>query len=123
MTATPATPLAPEVYRKTSTQTVPVSVSFQGLLDDGTVPSGGTAEKITSIVSVTSTPAGLTLAGDTVSTTILKINGVEVPIGQAIQFTAAAGTDLTDYVITALVSTDGGHVNLPGWCTLQVRDS
>jgi hypothetical protein len=122
MTADPATPLCPQVYRKASDQTVLCTISFAFCLDDGSVPAGGSAEQITGSPAVTDATGDLTIDSIVISSTVLRVNGELVPSGQAIQFTVAGGTDDTAYKIIAKVTTDASKINLPAWCTLQVHD-
>ena len=74
-------------------------VSFDGQLDAG--------EVISSITSVTATPAGLTFANEAVSSTVLTINSKSVAIGRAILFNVSGfALASSPYTCTMVVVTD-----------------
>jgi len=79
-----------------------VAVSFSSLLDTG--------EALTGTPTVTAT--GLTISGEIVNIDVIDIEGVSVPIGEAVQFTVSGGVDATQYTISIVVSSDAGQTFL-----------
>lgn len=92
-----------DVRRKEAGETVNVLVDFTAVLDqDDTIN-----ELISSITSVTVSPAGPTITNSAVTPKPRKINGVQVAAGKAISFTVAGGTNGTTYTLTCTVVTNG----------------
>ena len=91
---------APQIHEKKVSAARNIAVSFSGKLDVGELLTG-----TPTIVEVTTTD--LTLSDKVVSTAILTINGVSVPINEAVQFhVEAGGTAGTQYKILITVGTD-----------------
>lgn len=80
---------ANQVHLKAVSEVRNVAVSFANMLDDG--------ELLTGTPTITCT--GLTFSNQAVNTAALTIDGVEVAIGQAVQFKVVGGTALTQYTI------------------------
>ena len=94
---------APQIGEKTISEVRNVAVSFSGLLDTGEVLTG-TPTVI--VASPAESPQNLTIASPVVNTAIIVVNGVSVPIGEAIQFSVSGGLVNTDYVIQISCDTD-----------------
>ena len=93
---------APQLHVKTTGETRTITVSFRDVLDSGELLTG-----TPTVVEVTT--SDLTLASKAVNTVAVPVSDVfpeEVAIGQAVQFTAAAGTAGSAYVIRVTVGTD-----------------
>jgi len=60
--------------------------------------SGEVISTITSVVA-----AGLTIAGEAVTTTAVEVDGKTIPIGQAITFTVSGGVADTKYTVVATI--------------------
>jgi hypothetical protein len=90
---------APQTQSKTASGVRNVAVSLAALLDVGELLTG------TPTVAEVTTSA-LTITNAVVSTTELTINGVAVPIGEAVQFQVAGGVANTLYKIKITVLTD-----------------
>ena len=80
---------APQRQEKTVSEVRNIAVSFSGKLDDGELLTG-TPNLAISSPSVS--PEDMTLSNPIVNTSILTINGVSVPIGEAVQFKVTGGT-------------------------------
>ena len=91
--------VADQRHCKSPGETKAVSVDVQDMLESGELATG-----TPTIVEVST--SDLTLANKVVSTGALTINGRTAAIGQAIQFTAAAGTANTSYRIRTTFTTD-----------------
>ena len=80
------------------------SIDFRGKLDSGEVLTG-----TPTVTEVTTTD--LVISNPQVSTGILTINGVDVPIGEAIQFNVdyAGGTATKKYTVKIVCDTDAGQ--------------
>ena len=76
-----------------------VSISFAGLLDSGELLSG-----TPTIVEVTTTD--LTLTNKVISTAILTINDISVPVAEAVQFSVSGGTAGKTYKIRISCATN-----------------
>jgi len=88
-----------EVPTKTVGEILNSAVSFSGKLYAG--------EKLTgtpTVVEVTTTD--LTLSSKVVSIAILIVSGVDVPIGEAVQFSVSGGVAGTLYTVNISVGTD-----------------
>lgn len=94
--------LAPQRHTKTAGEVRNLSIDMQGLLDEGELLTG-----TPTIVEVTTTH--LTITNKAVSSEALMINGIECPIGQAMQCTIAGGTAGHTYSIRFTVGTDAGQ--------------
>ncbi len=109
-----------DVRTKEAGETVNVLVSFVDLLDKDT----SIDETISSITSVAG--GGLTIASATVTTAVRKYNdgsnSHSIPAGKGITFTAAGGSNATDYTITCTVVTSGGQTRVRK-LTMEVRSS
>lgn len=88
------------------------SVSFAGKLDQG--------ELLTGTPTLAVSPSGLTVSSPAVSTTALTVNGRQVAIGRAVQFTVTGGTAGVEYTVTVTVSTTNGQT-LKGRCLIAVE--
>lgn len=77
------------------------AVSFVGQLDQG--------ETLTGTPTVVASPGTLTVAAPRVNTTALTLNGRQVAIGKAVQFTASGGTAGVEYTVTVTVETSNGQ--------------
>ena len=89
----------PEVQFKRVGEIRNVAVDMRGKLDSGELLSGAPTidEEVTS---------DLTFANASVNTAVLRINGRNVPVGQAVQFRVSGGVAGTKYSIRVTVSTD-----------------
>ena len=93
------THLAIEVPEKTVSEVLNAAVNFSGKLSSG--------EKLTGtpvVVEVTTTD--LTLGSKVVSTAIVEISGIDVPIGEAVQFSVSGGVAGTTYTVNVSCTTD-----------------
>jgi hypothetical protein len=88
----------PHRQTKTVSEVRNVAVDFRGKLDDGELLTGAPT-----IAEVTTT--NLTFANQAVNTSAIKIRGVSVAIGQAVQFKVSGGTADTTYTIRITVGT------------------
>lgn len=104
---------SPVTHYKEAGETRNVLVSFADVLDK----DHSVNETISSITSVAAT--GLTIASTAITTVPRMINGVEVPAGKAISFTAAGGSNSTTYQIKCIVVTSGSQT-LVRYCPLSV---
>lgn len=81
-----------------------------------------TGETLSSVVSVTAVPAGLTINSLAVNAAAFDDDeGGTVAVGNGARFRAAAGTAGVDYALTVTVTTSAGNTRVVV-CTLQVRD-
>lgn len=80
---------APEIQEKTVSEVRNVAVSFSGKLDSGELLTG---TPVLSVIDPSVSPEDITLSNPIVNTAILTINGVSVPIGEAVQFKVTGGT-------------------------------
>lgn len=103
-----------EARVKHSSETRNVGVSLSGCLESG--------ETITGTPTVTAAPSGLTISGQSVNAAIVEIEGVNVPIGEAVLFAVAGGTDATKYTITVTAVTSEGQT-IVRKCVLRVCDN
>jgi len=88
------TSTAPQIQEMSASEVRHVAVDFSGKLDTGETLTG-----TPTVVEVTTTE--LTITNKAVSTGVLSINGVSVPIGEAIQFTVdAASSGFYEILIT-----------------------
>jgi len=90
---------APKVRTKTVSEVRNVAVSFSGKLDSGELLTG------TPVVTELTTSA-LTFSNEVVSTAILSIDDIDVPIGEAVQFKVTGGLAGIDYTIQISSGTD-----------------
>ena len=109
------THLAIEVPDKTVSEVLNAAVNFSGKLDAG--------EKLTGtpvVVEVSSTD--LSLGSKAVSVAIINISGVDVPIGEAVQFSVSGGVADTKYEINVSCTTDSSPAQtLHGKITFNVE--
>lgn len=93
---------APQIQTKKVSEVRNVAVSFSGKLDDGELLTG------TPVVTDANSPspAELTFSNEAVNTSAKTINGISVPIGEAVQFKVAGGTAGKTYNINIVVTTD-----------------
>lgn len=94
-----STATANQVQCKTASEVRNVAVSFSGKLDSGELLTG-----TPTVVEVTT--SALTLDNKVVSTAILTINSVSVPVGEAVQFRVSGGTAGATYQIRINCDTD-----------------
>lgn len=87
---------------KTASEVRNVAVSFSGKLDDGELLTG--TPTVTEVSP--SSPQALSFSNIAVNTAALTINGVTVPIGEAVQFSLSGGVANTAYTIKIAVGTD-----------------
>ena len=109
--------IAPEIHEMVTTETRIVSVSFTNKLNSGELLTGTptVAEE---------TSSDLVITNKAVNTAIVSINGIDVPIGQAVQFLvdAAAATANELYNVDILCSTDASPAQvLNGEIRIRVR--
>lgn len=109
---------APQRNDKTVSEVRNTAVSFSGKLDDG--------ELLTGIPIVTEvnalSPPDLTFTNIAVSTTVLAINDLSVPVGEAVQFSVSGGTANRVYKIQIMCDTDATPLQtLYGTITLRVK--
>ena len=88
---------APQINHKTVSEVRNDAVSFAGKLDVGELLTG-----TPTIPAVTD----LTFSNKVVSTAALTINGVSVPIGEAVQFKVSGGVAGKRYTIQISCATD-----------------
>ena len=106
---------APKIRTKTVSEVRNAAVSFSGKLDSGELLTG------TPIVTELTTP-DLTFTNIAVSSTILTIDGLSVPAGEAVQFKVSGGVESTNYIIKISCGTDSIPVQtLNGRITLYVE--
>jgi len=105
------TSTAPQIQEMSASEVRHVAVDFSGKLDTGETLTGTPA-----VVEVTTT--ALTITNKAVSTGVLSINSVSVPIGEAIQFTVDAATTGT-YQIRITCGTSESQT-VDGLITLSV---
>jgi|DEB0MinimDraft_3_1074331.scaffolds.fasta_scaffold14301_2 hypothetical protein len=101
---------AQEVHCKADTATDIISLDLTATLD--------TAETVTGTPTVS--VIGLTLGSAAFNTSAVTINGAEVAIGKAIQFSCSGGTAGQYYTITVTYSTTESRSGLEALLTLQV---
>jgi len=104
-----------EVPTKVTGEVLNAAVSFSNRLSNG--------EKLSGIPTITEdSTSDLTLSDKVVSTTILNISGIDVPIGEAVQFKVIGGLADTLYTIHIHVDTDSTPVQtLFGKATFNVE--
>ena len=90
---------APQRHTKCVSEKINVAVDCSGILDVGELLTG------TPIVEEVGTN-DLTLDDKALNTAVLTVNGEGVAVGQAVQFSVAAGVADTDYIIRITVATD-----------------
>ena len=78
------------------------AVSFSGKLDSGEILTGTP----TVIDDAAPSPEVLTIGNVVINTSILTINDVSVPIGEAVQFSASGFVSGDDYKFKISVATD-----------------
>lgn len=86
---------------KHSGETRNVGVSLSGCLDSG--------ETLTGTPTVVDGASVLTLSGKLVTTATMVIDGVTVPIAEAVTFRVAGGVAGTDYTITITCGTSASQ--------------
>lgn len=91
---------APQLGQKYIKETRRVAVSFAGLLDAGETLSGNP--------TITSLPAGITIAGEQLNGAAVTINGRSVAANEAVLFLASAGA-VEFYKLSVTVSTTNGQ--------------
>lgn len=106
---------APQRHVMLVGETRNVAIDCRGELDG--------SEELTGTPIITPSPAsGLTLSNKAVSVAELEINGVPVPIGQALQFRAVAVTEGT-YTVTLECTTDSTPAQtIKGDIIIRVKD-
>lgn len=112
---------APQHETKSVSEYRNVSVSFSGKLDSGELLTG-TPTVVVASPSVS--PEDLILSSKIVNTSELAINGVTVPIGEAVQFHVTGGSVANSpYTIRIMCSTDATpSQNLIGNIILHIED-
>lgn len=81
----------------------------------------GLYETLVGTPTVTGYPSGLTITNAQVNTQVVEVNGLDVPVGNAVLFTVTGGTSCTDYIITVTVTTNSSPAQtLIGKVRLQV---
>lgn len=78
-----------------------VTLSFDNTLESG--------ETVSAVSSVTSSPVGMTIAGEAVTTGSVEVNGKTVATGRAITFTVSGGSDGEEFRAVATVTTSGSQ--------------
>lgn len=109
--------IAPQLHEVGIAETRAIAVDFQGKLEQNSP-----LEKLSGTPTVTEvTTTDLTLASKAISTGILSINGVDVPIAMAVQFTvdASGGTVGKEYTIKIVCGTDGSQT-VSGYVKVKV---
>lgn len=93
---------APQINEKTVSEDRNCSISFAGKLDSGELLTG------TPVITDCGAPSPevLTFSNEAVNTAELTINGVTVPIGEAVQFKVIGGVANAKYTIKAQCGTD-----------------
>ena len=83
---------APQRHTKTETEERNIALDLRGKLDAGELLTGTpTVEEVDT--------ADLTLSSKTRNTSIITVNGLQVPISQGVQFFCTGGTAGTTYTI------------------------
>lgn len=92
---------APQIHEMSVNETVNVALDALGKLDAG--------ETFTGALTVTEvTTSDLTITNKAVNTAALSVNGVDVPIGGAIQFTVDA-SKVGKYIVRFVCGTSAGQ--------------
>jgi len=105
---------APQIHTKTVGATRNISFAFDDVVDSGELLTG-----TPTILEVTT--ADLTISNKVVSTAILEIDGIDTPIGEAVQCSISGGVADTSYDVLITVSTDSTPAQtLIGKFTLKV---
>ncbi len=89
---------APQRHTKTESEERNIALDIRGKLDAGEVLTGSP-----SVEEVTTTD--LTLSNKALNTTIITVNGLQVPISQAVQFKCVGGVAGTTYTIRVSCAT------------------
>jgi len=108
---------APQINTKTVSEVRNVAISFSGKLDSGELLTG------TPVITDNgnASPAELTFSSIAVNTAILTINGLSVPIGEAVQFSVSGGTEGKKYTMQVQTGTDSTPAQtLYGSATLRI---
>ena len=79
---------APQHQTKAVSESRNVAVDFGGKLDSGELLTG---TPTISIASPSVSPEDMTITSPIVNTSILTVNGVSVPVGEAVQFHVSGG--------------------------------
>ena len=110
---------APQIQAKTVSEIRNISVSFAGKLDTGELLSG---TPVLEVYSPSVSPEDMTLSNPIVNTSELTINGLTVPIGEAVQFKVTGGTTANSpYTLQVSCTTDSNPVQtLYGRVILQI---
>ena len=111
---------APQIQIMAAGETRNCAVSFAGKLDVNELLTG-----TPTVVEDTKSPSSatsLTLSNKVVSTTVLTINDLSVPIAEAVQFAVTGGSSGGEYIIKVTVSTNSSPAQtLVGYEKLHVR--
>lgn len=98
--------LAPQLQSKTISEEGNAAVSFSGKLDSGEVLNGPPA-------AAEQTTSDLTISNVAINTSILTINNISVPVGEAIQFKVTGGNiSNSPYTIVINCNTDSSPSQL-----------
>ena len=89
---------AEQIQSKTANEVRNLAVDFTDKLDSG--------EALTGTPTVTSSPSGLTIASQAVSTGALTILGTSVSTGNAVTCSVSGGSAGTRYTLTVQCGTD-----------------
>ena len=95
-----------DIWYKKASETRNGLISFADALDK----DNSVNETISSITSVTPSPAGPTVSNAAVTTVPRIIRGVEVPAGKGIQITVSGGSNGTTYSLECRVVSSGGQI-------------
>jgi len=89
---------APQRHSKTESEIRNIALDMRGKLDAGELLTGTpTIEEVDT--------TDLTLSSKALNTAIITVNGLQVPVSQAIQFLVTGGTAGTTYTIRVTVTT------------------
>ena len=109
---------APQINEKTVSEVRNVAISFSGKLDSDELLTGTP----TVVDCSPPSPETLVFANIAVNTSILTINGVSVPVGEAVQFKVTGGVADTNYDIQINCGTDANPAQtLIGVAELRVK--
>jgi len=90
---------APQIHTKTVGDIRNIAYAFDDVVDSGELLTG-----TPTIVEITTTD--LTISSKAVNTTVLDIDGISTPIGEAVQCSISGGVADTTYEILITVSTN-----------------
>lgn len=109
---------APQRNTKTVSEVRNIAVSFSGKLDDGELLTG-----TPTVIEVNpSSPQALTFSNIAINTSILTINDISTPTGEAVQCSVSGGVANAAYTIKVSCGTDSTPAQtLYGTITLRVR--